>query len=126
MVLLIGDQTFDHQISLDQLGSDEDLVKFANDLCRSKEVVQPTEEFERTLYVAQREFAVVAQNDKNGFCWIGTDDATTCHILILDNRSSVALGHLDGCETEQSIENICLELDRYSIDGEPIDLYLVG
>ena len=126
MVLLIDDVVCSAPASIDQLSSYESLVSSSSIFAKSTEISQPTEEISRTIYVGQREFAVLSQNDPHHFRWLGSDDATTCHLFILRNKSATALAHLDGCETEKSIKRICDELDQYSTNDSYYDLYLTG
>lgn len=59
------------------------------------------------LYVTQGEFATVARDDEN-VTVIGSEDATTCHIIVLQNTSSgvTSLGHFDGHDTCNGIKNM--------------------
>ena len=58
-----------------------------------------------TLFVHQRELAVVSANDPV-VSVIGTDDATTCSCLVISDTESGTTGitHLDGCETSKTID----------------------
>jgi hypothetical protein len=126
MVLIINERVYTRKCSLENLAEHTDLIHSSSQFASSNEIKQPVEEISRTIYVHQREFSVVAQNDPNGFHLIGSDDATTCHILVLDNQAAVALGHLDGGETRESIEQMVLELQKYKPDNSNYDVYLVG
>lgn len=128
MVLVIEDQTYTSSCTLDHLARHSALIEKSVQFARSNEVIQPNEEIPRTIYVSQREFAVLSHNDPHGFHLLGSDDATTCHILVLETPSAVALAHLDGCETSESIEAMLKELKEYS-NGEhtnAYDVYLAG
>ena len=54
---------------------------------------------EGVLYVTQKEYAVLNSGDEN-FSIVGTDDATTCHIVVLVNReeSSTCVAHIDSTD----------------------------
>ena len=126
MVLLIENQTCPSSLSVDRLVEYRDLITRSTELATSEECRQPQEEIPRTIYVAQREFAVLARNDHHGFHLLGSDQATTCHLLILDNQVAVAMAHLDGHETKESIEHICQALEQYAPENTNYDLYLAG
>ena len=126
MVLLIDESVYTKQCSLENLHQHSNLIRSSFELASSNEIKQPMEEITRTIYVHQREFAVLTKNDPHGFHFLGSDDATTCHILILDCSSASALVHLDGCETRDSLENIFQELRQYEPDNRHYDVYLMG
>jgi hypothetical protein len=126
MVLIINDHVYSRKCSLENLVEDTALIDSSYQLASSNEIQQPSEEISKTIYVHQREFAVLAKNDSNGFHLIGSDEATTCHILILDNQIAVALGHLDGVKTHESIEEMLNELKQYAPQNTNYDVYLVG
>jgi hypothetical protein len=126
MVLIINEHVYSRKCSLENLAEHTDLIHLSYQFALSNEIKQPVDEISKTIYVHQREFAVVAKNDSNGFHLIGSDDATTCHILVLDNQTAIALGHLDGVETQESIEQIIQELKQYKPNNTNYDVYLVG
>ncbi|CAF1207368.1 unnamed protein product [Adineta steineri] len=96
MVLVINEQIYSDTCSLENLAQHKDLIHSSCEFAKTNEYKQPVEDISKTIYVHQREFAVLAKNDPNGFYLIGSDDATTCHILVLDNQYAVGLMHLDG------------------------------
>lgn len=59
------------------------------------------------LYIGQREMAIVAPEDET-IQVLGTDDATTCHIVILRHTAShvVGLAHFDGSEVEGATKKL--------------------
>lgn len=59
------------------------------------------------LYIGQREMAIVAPEDET-IQVLGTDDATTCHIVILRHTAShvVGLSHFDGSEVEGATKKL--------------------
>ena len=126
MVLIIGEQTYSDEFSLEQFAQHTSLINSSTEFAKSHEIKQPSEEIARTIYVHQREFAVVEKNDPNGFHFIGSDDATTCHILVLDNQHAVGIIHLDGGETNESLEEMLNEMKKYAPDNTHYDTYLVG
>jgi len=126
MVLVINEYIYSKKCSLENLAEHTDLIRTSIQFASSQEIKQPIEEISKTIYVYQHEFAVLGKNDSNGFHLIGSDDATTCHILILDNQISIALAHLDGSKTRESIEQILQELKQYAPQNTNYDVYLVG
>lgn len=80
------------------------------------------------LYVMQREYASVTPEDGN-VTLMGSDDATTCHIVVLRNTASgvTSLGHFDGHDTSNGIKNMIESVTRGSRTGSgKIELNLFG
>ncbi|XP_031640732.1 protein N-terminal asparagine amidohydrolase [Contarinia nasturtii] len=81
------------------------------------------------LYVGQREMAAVATHDKNVNI-IGSDDATTCIIVVVRHSGSgaVALAHLDGNGTDEAVSTMVHRVNALAF-GYPegrIELQLIG
>ncbi|XP_053326929.1 protein N-terminal asparagine amidohydrolase [Spea bombifrons] len=81
------------------------------------------------LYVQQRELAVTTPNDRL-ISVLGSEDATTCHIVVLRHTGSGAtcLAHCDGSDTENEVAaifNAVKSLSQASPDGR-LELHLVG
>lgn len=81
------------------------------------------------LYVGQREFAAVVPHDKNVNI-IGSDDATTCIIVVVRHSGSgaVALAHLDGNGSAEAASAMVLRVQQLAM-GYPegrLELQLVG
>lgn len=81
------------------------------------------------LYVCQREMAAVAPHDKNVNI-IGSDDATTCVIVVVRHSGSgaVALAHLDGNGTDEAVSTMVARVQELAF-GYPegrIELQLIG
>ncbi|KAK7913559.1 hypothetical protein WMY93_013770 [Mugilogobius chulae] len=81
------------------------------------------------LYVQQREYAATTPADKY-VSVIGSDDATTCHIVALRHTGSgaVCVAHLDGSNTWAEVLRILkavLSLSQHCKDGR-LELHLVG
>lgn len=81
------------------------------------------------LYVCQRELAAVAPHDKNVNI-IGSDDATTCVIVVVRHSGSgaVALAHLDGNGTDEAVSTMVARVQELAF-GYPegrIELQLIG
>ncbi|XP_053606304.1 protein N-terminal asparagine amidohydrolase [Plodia interpunctella] len=81
------------------------------------------------LYVGQRELAAVVPHDKNVNI-IGSDDATSCIIVIVRHSGSgaVALAHLDGSGTAEAASTMVSRVQQLAV-GYPegrLELQLVG
>uniref|UniRef100_U5ESL8 Putative asparagine amidohydrolase n=1 Tax=Corethrella appendiculata TaxID=1370023 RepID=U5ESL8_9DIPT len=81
------------------------------------------------LYVGQRELAAVAPHDKN-VTIIGSDDATTCIIVVVRHSGSgaIALAHLDGNGTDEAVSTMVARVQELAV-GYPegrIELQLIG
>ncbi|PIK53945.1 hypothetical protein BSL78_09167 [Apostichopus japonicus] len=94
---------------------------------------QPLKKFTslpRTVYVYQREIAATHPQD-DIIDILGSDDATTCHILILRHTGtgSTALTHFDGQNTQQGLETMIQLLNSFD-DASPsqgrIEAHLFG
>ncbi|KAJ8686736.1 hypothetical protein QAD02_022530 [Eretmocerus hayati] len=81
------------------------------------------------LYVQQREMAATSPLDKN-VTILGTDDVTTCIIVILRHSGSgaTALAHFDGCGTDEAAMQMLQRVSELAI-GFPegrFELQLIG
>lgn len=81
------------------------------------------------LYVQQREFAATTPAD-NCVSVIGSDDATTCHLVVLRHTASgaVCLAHCDGFDTWNEVPrlvNAITLLSNMSKEGR-LELHLIG
>lgn len=81
------------------------------------------------LYVDQREMAAVAPHDKNVNI-IGSDDATSCIIVVVRQSGSgaVALAHLDGTGTDEACTTMINRVQELSMgytEGR-LELQLIG
>lgn len=81
------------------------------------------------LYVHQREFAATTPAD-NSVSVIGSDDATTCHLVVLRHTGSgaVCLAHCDGSSTWSEVPLLVkavTSLSNGSKEGR-LELHLVG
>jgi len=89
-----------------------------------------TQRSPRLLYVLQREFAVVSPADERVDV-LGSEDATTCHLLVLRHTGSgvTALAHLDGAGMEEAVDRMIasmLEVSRGAPEGGRLEAHLVG
>ncbi|XP_054896803.1 protein N-terminal asparagine amidohydrolase isoform X3 [Poeciliopsis prolifica] len=81
------------------------------------------------LYVQQREFAATTPAD-NCVSILGSDDATTCHLVVLRHSGSgaVCLSHLDGSSTRTEVQLTMKAVTSLSNDCNEgrFELHLVG
>ena len=84
-------------------------------------VTRPTKHMtaksERVLYISQREYGTVIKDDKV-VGTIGSEDATTCHIVILASKNAVSLGHFDGCDTKTGLSGMLAGLLQSQSDSK--------
>jgi len=102
MVLIIDGQEVTSSISVSSLHDTFQLLK-ANSISLLSRPVRLVSADERCLYVGQREMAVAACDDNMDM--LGSEDATTCHIVILRDVTTEAhvtgVAHIDSDEPEQ-------------------------
>lgn len=81
------------------------------------------------LYVHQREYAVTSPHDKH-ITVVGSEDATTCSIVILRHSGSgiSCLAHFDGSGLEQGVINMVRHVQDLSINVPEgrLELHMVG
>ena len=77
------------------------------------------------LYVAQGEYSVVPNSDVRVKV-VGSEDATTCHILLFKHANGVALTHCDGSSHEGTSLKIMLEKLVQGSSDRTIDVYGIG
>ncbi|XP_068607350.1 protein N-terminal asparagine amidohydrolase [Brachionichthys hirsutus] len=81
------------------------------------------------LYVQQREFAATTPAD-NCVSVIGSDDATTCHLVVLRHTGSgaVCLAHCDGSDPRSEVPLLVEAVSSLSDACKPgrLELHLVG
>ncbi|XP_071962514.1 protein N-terminal asparagine amidohydrolase-like [Antedon mediterranea] len=100
----------------------EEAIKFRSEPVQA---CQP----EGLLYVKQREFACTHPDD-DVIHVLGTEDATTCHIIVVRHKGSgvTCLAHCDGCSTKQGIEDMLATVMLLS-DGKlsgRLELHIFG
>ncbi|XP_057315800.1 protein N-terminal asparagine amidohydrolase-like [Hydractinia symbiolongicarpus] len=85
---------------------------------------------DRTLYVCQREYATISKHhNKQNFKFIASDDATTCHIIVLKESSSksVSFAHFDGGNTKEGLYGMLDELRKISdCPSLVVELFIFG
>jgi len=100
----------------------KDAVKFvAKPLRRVQDPVS-------VLYVNQKEYATVFKGDTNVNIF-GSDDATTCHILVLVNQSEgiLCIGHIDSVNDKESLSSMVIDvLGSGESNSSGVDLYIIG
>ncbi|XP_053219995.1 protein N-terminal asparagine amidohydrolase isoform X1 [Podarcis raffonei] len=81
------------------------------------------------LYVQQREFAVTTPKDAS-VSILGSDDATTCHLVVLRHTGSgaICLTHCDGSDTETEVLLITNAVKVLSPNTEcgRLEVHLIG
>ncbi|XP_048575839.1 protein N-terminal asparagine amidohydrolase isoform X6 [Nematostella vectensis] len=82
------------------------------------------------VYVHQREYATVTTQDENIHI-IGSGDATTCQIIVLQEKDSgvTCLAHLDGSEMEEAVSSMVQSIQGHSsVQQDPlqIDVHIAG
>ncbi|XP_048869819.1 protein N-terminal asparagine amidohydrolase [Brienomyrus brachyistius] len=86
-------------------------------------------DIKRLLYVQQREFAATTPADKS-VTVLGSDDATTCHLVVLRHTGSGAtcLAHCDGFSTWTEVPSIVKAVATLSgkASGGRLELHLIG
>ena len=97
MVLIIDGYEVSSPLPVSQLHTKYKLLK-ANSLSVLSRPARQVDASEKCLYVGQKEVAVVSPGDNVNM--VGSEDATTCHILILrDGHTGVTgLAYLDNEE----------------------------
>jgi len=97
MVLIIDGCEISSPLPVSQLHDKYQLLK-ANSLSVLNRPAKLVDASEKCLYVGQREVAVVAPGDNVNL--VGSEDATTCHIVILRdvNTGVTGVAHLDNDE----------------------------
>ena len=127
MVLIIDDVHIPEETTLiDLLTHQKSLVKRSQQLLAS---VRYIEEDKKTLYVGQREMAVIDATDDDVEV-VGSDHATTCHILILrDGVTGVTgLAHIDS-DNEEQVDDLVNAVNarlQDDDDGVKIHVSIVG
>ncbi|XP_069036662.1 protein N-terminal asparagine amidohydrolase-like isoform X1 [Lepisosteus oculatus] len=79
------------------------------------------------LYVSQREYATINLS-KGPVTRIGSDEATTCHIIVLHcpGTGKVSLAHIDGSKVGVGVKALVEEMKKQCKDFSQLDLYMVG
>ncbi|KAM4631842.1 protein N-terminal asparagine amidohydrolase [Discoglossus pictus] len=81
------------------------------------------------LYVQQRELAAATPEDRS-VSVLGSEDATTCHILVLRHTGSGAtcLAHCDGSDTKTEVAKILSAVKTLSQDAKEgrLELHMIG
>ncbi|TSK62615.1 Protein N-terminal asparagine amidohydrolase [Bagarius yarrelli] len=127
MPLLTQNKRLDGVTSATELFSKYSHLKDNAKIFRSKPPV--TVDPKCLLYVQQREFAVTTPAD-GSVSVIGSDDATTCHLIVLRHTGSGAtcLAHLDGSSTWSEVPLLVNSVTALSNPAKAgrFELHLVG
>ena len=105
MVLIIDGQEVTTSLCARSLHDSFQLLK-ANSLSLLSRPQRLVSAEERCVYVGQREVAVAGREERVEM--LGSEDATTCHIVVLRDSTTATTGlaHLD---TEEPEQFLCLE-----------------
>ncbi|RUS71364.1 hypothetical protein EGW08_020873 [Elysia chlorotica] len=99
--------------------SSDELIK------QSVEVVGP----EQLLYIGQRELAGTSPDD-DVISILGSEDATTCHIMVLRHTGSgaAAMVHYDGSSVAEGLQNMISIVEDLTEDMQAgrLEVHLVG
>lgn len=63
---------------------------------------------DRALYVSQREHATVSKENQT-LKYIGSEDATTCLIVVLLSPYAISVGHFDGADVKNGLLNMIMD-----------------
>ena len=86
---------------------------------------------DNVLYINQREYGIVSQEDRV-VKFIGSEDATTCHIVVMKTSYAVGLGHFDGADTKQGLISMAEHVskkqgsDDVTPKSDPIEVHIIG
>lgn len=114
------------QLSLDDIYLLPNIVETSN-IFNSTELIIPTNDT-KVLYVTQGEIATNVKTNIGLFDIIGSDDATTCHLLFAKSNKSNRLlcTHIDSSNKCNGINFIIDELILSNVDDDYIDIYIIG
>ncbi|MBN3323478.1 NTAN1 amidohydrolase, partial [Atractosteus spatula] len=92
-----------------------------------KQQPEVIEQPDHLLYVSQREYATIDLS-KGPVTRIGSDEATTCHIIVLHcpGTGKVSLAHIDGSKVGVGVKALVEEMKKQCKDFSQLDLYMVG
>ena len=81
---------------------------------------------ERCVYVGQREMAVASAEDAAGVQLLGSEDATTCHVVVLRDVAAgvTGLAHIDSDEPGQFLALERAVRDRSGWVADTTDIHV--
>ena len=139
MPLFIDDVPISKEVSFEHFFEEYPILKKQSEEYIANHITQKKylEKRDRVLYVFQREFATINPKQKNSsFKWISSDDATTCHIVVIieEYTRSISLGHFDGCDMSNGlkmmmsslVEIVKLSETKDSDVSENCSMYIFG
>ena len=100
------------------------LKKKASELLQSE---YPQVDENRSLYVEQYEYAIVRGTDTR-VKFVGSDRASTCHIIILHHKQSkdVGVAHFDGSDEDDICFQVMVGILLGSHEEKNVDVYAIG
>ncbi|CAF0728157.1 unnamed protein product [Brachionus calyciflorus] len=127
MTILLSDKIEIKNFNYSQIESDTLLKKNSEEFINSPKNEQDAF---KCLFVGQREYVTVTHNDPL-IDIIGSDDATTCHIILLVDESNYncSLCHLDGSDTHGGLNQMVESLKALRTntdDSSEFSVFLVG
>ncbi|XP_033754286.1 protein N-terminal asparagine amidohydrolase-like [Pecten maximus] len=126
MPLLVNGNSIGHvPKSIEEFFDRYDFKESSNRLCCQS--CKMCTQDEGVLYIGQREMAVTTPED-GVFNILGTEDATTCHIVVLRHTGSGAVGmaHFDGAGLPAAAKDLVSKVKEFPSSGGRLELHLVG
>ena len=85
--------------------------------------------FSGVVYVGQREAGILCPNSSHGLKFVGSEDATTCHIVVIreQNSGKTALIHLDDVNSS-ALDHVTKQVCDGSEDtyGQNVEIHIFG
>ena len=85
--------------------------------------------FSGVVYVGQREAGILCPNSSHGLKFVGSEDATTCHIVVIRDQNSgkSALIHLDDVNSS-ALDHVTKQVCDGSEDtyGQNVEIHIFG
>ena len=109
---------FIHQPTIEEILCNDFIIN-QNNLFLNEALLHTVTDY--SLFIDQGEYALLNLNNSSGIKLVGTEGATTCHIIVLYDDLSVGFSHIDSTSSlEYTIDSIANEL------GDEISLCVIG